>query len=429
MSRSEAREVDGILLLYHFIPPYAETVLEHAEALERFSRFPVWSLNTSERFPKALHDLRFRVVVLHYSLFGSAPFRLSPAFREYLGANRSSLLIAFFQDEYDHVPERYAFVDEFGVDWIYTLLAPADAELVYGRRTHRPRLFSTIPGFVSDRLHDKARRFARPEPDRPIDVGYRGRRLPFYMGRGAQEKAAIGRQFAAKAQGRELALDIASDEGSRLYGDAWYRFLGSCKAVLGVEAGVSIFDLDGQARIAVEELRSREPDLSFEEVSRRVLSELEDNIPYRTISPRHFEAAAFDTCQILFEGSYSGIMQAGTHYIALQKDFANFDDVMRAFLDRGERARIVANARQDLIESERYSYREFVRGFDDELERAGLMADGDTRAPEVDRALARGAFIRRAEARLRTRFWRWRMSRRRSRAGADVPGHISNGRD
>jgi hypothetical protein len=417
MSRSDAREVDGILLLYHFIPPYAETVLEHAGALERFSRFPVWSLNTSERFPNALRELRFRVVVLHYSLFGSAPFRLSPAFREYLRANRADLQVAFFQDEYDHVPERFAFIDEFGVDWIYTLLAPPDAELVYGRSTHRPRLFSTIPGFVSDDLRDKARRFARAESDRPIDVGYRGRALPFYMGRGAQEKAAIGHQFAERAQGLGLALDIDSDEGSRLYGDAWYRFLGSCKAVLGVEAGVSIFDLDGRTRIAVEKLRSREPDLSFEGVSRRVLSGLEDNIRYRTISPRHFEAAAFGTCQILFEGSYSGILRAGTHYIPLRKDFANFDDVMRAFLDRGERARIVANARHDLIDSDRYRYREFVRGFDDELAGAGLMADGAAGAPDVDRALARGAFMRRAEARLRTRYWRWRMARR-SRAGA-----------
>jgi FAD/FMN-containing dehydrogenase len=152
-------------------------------------------------------------------------------------------------------------------------------------------------------------------------------------------------------------------------------------------------------------------------VSSRVLSGLEDNIPYRTISPRPFEAAAFDTCQILFEGSYSGILHAGTHYIALRKDFANFDDVMRAFLDRRERARIVTNARRDLIESERYSYRAFVRGFDDELEQAGLVADGAARAPEVDRALARGAFMRRAEARLRTRYWRWRMARR-SRTGA-----------
>lgn len=416
MSRSGPREVDGILLLYHFVPPYAETVLEHAGALERYSRFPVWSLNTSERFPGVLRELRFRVVVLHYSLFGSAPFRLSGALREYLHANRAPLLIAFFQDEYDHVRERYAFIDELGVDWIYTLLAPSAAELVYGGRTHSPRLFSTIPGFVSDSLRDKARRFARAASDRRIDVGYRGRSLPFHMGRGAQEKADIGREFAGRVRNRGLALDIASDEGSRLYGDDWYRFLGSCKAVLGVEAGVSIFDLDGRARIAVEDLRSDEPNLSFEEVSRRVLSGLEDNIPYRTISPRHLEAAAFDTCQILFEGSYSGILQAGTHYIPLRKDFANLDEVVDTFMDTDRRAQVVADARHDLIESNRYSYQEFVRQFDDELEGAGAITPGRGRARAVDRALARGALIRRAEARLRTRFWRWRLARR-SRAG------------
>jgi hypothetical protein len=236
------------------------------------------------------------------------------------------------------------------------------------------------------------------------------------MGRGAQEKADIGRQFAERAKGLGLALDIASHEGSRLYGDAWYRFLGSCKAVLGVEAGVSIFDLEGKARMAVEALRSREPDLSFDEVSRRVLSGFEDNIPYRTISPRHFEAAAFDTCQILFEGSYSGILRPGRHYIPLRKDFANLDEVVHTFMDRDQRAHIATAARRDLIESNRYSYREFVRQFDDELERARAIAPGTVRAEGVDRALGRGALLRRAEARLRTRFWRWRMARR-SRAG------------
>jgi len=416
MSGRAERDVNGILLLYHFIAPYAETVMEHAAALETFSRFHVWSLNTSERFPDALRGLRFRVVVLHYSLFGSAPFRLSPEFLEYLRGSDGSLRIAFFQDEYDNTRERFAFIDEYSVDWIYTLLRPTEADRVYGRLAHRPRLLSTIPGFAGDGLLKQASRWARSEADRSIDIGYRGRRLPYYMGRGAQEKAGIGERFAARAAGMGLALDIASEETSRLYGDAWYRFLGSSKAVLGVEAGVSIFDLDGAVRIETEQLLAGEPSLSFDDVSRRILSPREDNLFYRTISPRHFEAAAFGTCQILFDGSYSGILEAGGHYIPLRKDFANFDEVIRTFLDRGHRAKIVANARRDLIDSGRYSYLEFVKGFDDELDRAGVITADQPRPSDVDRRVGRGAVARRLESRLRTRFWRWRLRRRRSRA-------------
>ena len=407
------REVNGILVLYHFIPPYAETVLEHALSFERFSRFPVWSLNTSEGFPRALADYRFKVILLHYSLFGSGEYQLNEAFLDYLRASRESLRVGFFQDEYYYTAQRFAFIDDHRLDWVYTLLQPADAARIYGARTHGPRLFSTIPGFVGDDFLRQASRFAVPQSERSIDIGYRARTLPFYMGRGAQEKSEIGRRFAELATGRGLRLDIATEEASRLYGDAWYRFLGSCRAVLGVEAGVSIFDIDGEARQATEDLLAREPGLSFEEVSERVLHRWEDNVFYRTVSPRHFEAAAFDTCQILFEGSYSGVLEAGTHYIPLRKDFTNLDEVIGVFRDTEQRSRIVAAARRDLIDSGRYSYARFVREFDDELESAGALVAG-TRDRSVDQALASGAWLRRTERRMRTAYWRLRLAARRA---------------
>lgn len=413
LNTSPARAVDGILVLYHFIPPYAETVLEHALAFERYSSFPVWSLNTAERFPSALADLRFRIVILHYSLFGSADYRLDPSFQAYL-RELGGLRVAFFQDEYQHCAQRFAFIDDYAVDWVYTLLRPAEAASVYGGRTHGPTLFTTIPGLVgADMLHAAAT-YARPEAERPIDVGYRARTLPFATGRGGREKSEIGRRFAALASDRGLTLDIATDEADRLYGDAWYAFLGSCRAVLGVEAGVSVFDLDGRVGPAADAFVASHPSATFEDVEREVLAPWEDNVFYRTISPRHFEAAAFNICQILFEGSYSGLMEAGTHYIGLRKDFANLDEVIATFGDRAQRERIVANARRDLIDSGLHTYQAFVSQFDDELARAGIAPPSGARPQDVDRAMQRRAAARRTERRLRTAYWRLRMAARRS---------------
>ena len=64
-----------------------------------------------------------------------------------------------------------------------------------------------------------------------------------------------------------------------------------------------------------------------EEAYELLLYQYEDNIPYRTISPRHFEASALRLCQILLEGKYSGVMRPMVHYIPLKKDFSNFDEV------------------------------------------------------------------------------------------------------
>jgi hypothetical protein len=409
------QKVDGILVLYHFIPPYAETVLEHATAFERYSRFPVWSINTAERFPPTLSRFRFRAIVLHYSLFGSADYRLDEAFRTYLAGPSADVRIAFFQDEYQRTGQRFRFIDEYAVDWVYTLLQPADAEAIYGQRTHGPRLFSTIPGLVGEDLLRQAERYARPDGERSIDVGYRARTLPFAGGRGAREKSEIGREFLARAAETGLVLDIGVDEADRLYGTEWYRFLGSCRAVLGVEAGVSIFDLDDQVGPAIESYLDDHPGASFEEVWKANLRPWENNISYRTVSPRHFEAAAFQTCQILFDGDYSGILEAGTHYIPLRKDFTNLDEVLDTFRDSAQRSRIVSNAHRDLIASGRYTYKAFVADFDEELTRAGIPGAGAPGARDVDTALRRGAGLRRTERRLRTGYSRLRMAARRPR--------------
>jgi hypothetical protein len=144
---------------------------------------------------------------------------------------------------------------------------------------------------------------------------------------------------------------------------------------LGVEAGVSIFDVEDVARNETEKLLARQPDMSFEEISERLLYQWEDNIFYRTISPRHFEAAAFRVCQILFEGRYSGLMEPMIHYIPLKKDFSNFDDCLRMFQDKQLRRQLTENAHRDLIASGKYSYRSFIEGFDAELLKEGMRPE------------------------------------------------------
>ena len=367
-------DVDGVLVLYHFIPPYAETVLEHALAFERHSRFPVWSLNTAERFPSALDDLRFRVVVLHYSLFGSADYRLDAVIPGHTCGRRGDLRVAFFQDEYQHCAQRFAFIDDFarGLG-----LHPAPPRGGGGRvrgADPRPAAGHHHPGprGIGHAPRGEQRRPAGGRTHRSTSATGPGP-CPSSPGAGDGRRARSAAGSPRWRSDRGLALDIATDEADRLYGDAWYAFLGSCRAVLGVEAGVSIFDLDDQVRPATEAFLASHPSATFEEVERAVLAPWEDNVFYRTISPRHFEAAAFGTCQILFEGSYSGLMEAGTHYIGLRKDFGNLDEVIATFRDRVARARIVANARRDLIDSGRHTYQVFVDQFDDELVEPGSL--------------------------------------------------------
>jgi len=364
---TEATNINGILLLYHYpLAENASTVMEHVNSFRYHSQFRVWTVNTALGFPTTIGRLRFRVILLHYSLFG-VRYILSDSFLRYLEQHEASYKIAFFQDEHQYCQQRFTFLNHFHVDCVYTLLDPAYFKDVYQKYTRVPKLVTTLTGYVSDELVEKGRKFAKPDYDRRVDVGYRTRQLPFWMGRGSQEKHEIGVRFRQYAKETGLRMDIETAEGHRLYGDEWYRFLGDCKGCLGVEAGVSIFDIEDVVHKEYERLIAENPAITFEEMSERLLNHWEGNIPYRTISPRHFEAAAFHVCQILYEGDYQGIMKPMVHYIPLKKDFSNFGEVIRLFHDDNFRHQITNNCYRDLIASGQYSYRKFIEGFDQEL--------------------------------------------------------------
>jgi len=382
--------INGVLLIYHhLLTPAASMIMEHISAFERYSHFQVWAVNTEFGFPSGLHGLQFRVIVLHYSLFGWLPFSLGDEFRAYLAENGSSYKVAFFQDEYRWWLERSKVLNQFKVDCVYTCVEPEYYKDTYWKYTQVPRLETYLPGYVSEVMVRVAKKVSKPDAERTVDIGYRGRQSFGYMGKGAREKHEIGVRFREKAAGQGLALDIETEESARIYGDHWLAFLGNCRAVLGVEAGVSIFDIDNEVFPHYERLQAEYPKASLEQAYEQLLAQYDGKgIYYRTLSPRVFEAAAVRACQILFEGRYSGILEPMVHYISLKKDFSNFDEVMRLYKDPLVRRDLTENAYRDLIDSEKYSYRRFIEdSFDKLLSEAGMQAE--VSSEEADKVTAR----------------------------------------
>ena len=385
------QRVGGVLVLYHrpIAPLFrdASTVVEHAGSFRQHSQLGVVDLNVHAGLPPALHRMAFDAVILHYSLFAS--YRPDDAFLDYLRTT-SAYKVAFFQDEYIGCQRRFAFLNEYGIDCVYTCLEPDQFDAVYGRYTSVPTLRHTLTGYVSDGLREAGRRFAKPDALRTVDVGYRGRPLPPYLGRGGEEKELIGRRFRELADGSGLRLDISTGEGDRLYGDAWHRFIANCRSVLGVESGASAFDLEGEIMDEYRGLVARGVTPTVDDLES--LRRWDGLVDLRTISPRHFEAAALGVCQILFEGRYAGAMEPMRHYIPLRKDFSNFDEVVALARDPAVRAELAESAHRDLIASGDYDYARFVAGVDETLSEAGV---GPLRDPEAaEAAIARGRRVR-----------------------------------
>lgn len=389
--------VNGILLIYHHpLSKNASTIMEHVEAFGRYSKFKVWSFNVAYGFPKCLKGIEFSAVVLHYSLFGSYPFELTKNYLNYIENLHRSLKVAFFQDEMRNCKQRFELINRLKIDLIYTLLATQYYEEVYLKNTTVKSVLPTLTGYVCDQLIEKSLKYEKPFHLRNIDVGYRARRLPFYMGRGAQEKSDIAIGFAEYSRNLNLKLDIKLNESDRIYGDDWYRFISNCRFMLGVESGTSIFDLTGLIQKQVDKFLDAYPSSTFSLVEKEILAPYEDIIKYRAISPRIFECASFRTCMILFKGEYQNILIPDIHYIPLEKNFSNFNDVLLKMNDDAYVKEITERAYQDLISSETYRYSKFIEGFDIEItSRLTLTDESIVDTAQLDRIITRSFLFRR----------------------------------
>jgi hypothetical protein len=391
-----ACKIDGILVLYaHPYSANAPTIMEHVNAFKKYSKYKVWTINTNFGFVKNLPEFSFKIIVLHYSLFGASPFNLKGKFYQYVKNAKSSFRIAFFQDEYQFCGERFALLNELSIDFVYSLLESRYFEEVYYKNTTVKQVFQTLTGYVDDEMIKKTEYLTKPLENRVIDVGYRARQLPYYMGKGAQEKTEIAKKFVNHSKSTGLSLDIDTDNRKRIYGDNWYRFIANCRAMIGVEAGVSVFDIADKVRPAIQTLISQKPKITFEEAYREVLIEWEDKIYYRQSSPRLFEAAALHVLLILFEGKYSGLIEPMVHYVPLKKDFSNINDVLGILSDPIKVNKITQNAYTELITSRKYDYRNFIANFDTRL--CEIMNGRDAITDDsknVDKALKSGYFVR-----------------------------------
>lgn len=361
----------SVLLLCDDFRGHANTVLDHISALIKYSEHIVRTFN-----PRGLSDSRcldlseFDVVVIHYSVFVISDHYLSPRFRDKL-REFEGLKVQFIQDEYRRVDEMAAMMRFLGIHVLFTLLPSPEIPKVYSdARLPGVVKVHSLAGYVPERLVGVE---VPATERRPVDIGYRGRTLPFWLGRVAQEKAWIGQGVLARADKYGLSCDIGWAEGDRIYGERWTKFLCSCKATLGTVSGASITDFDGTVEKRTKDYLAEHPDADFHQLSRAVLEPYEGNVRVNVISPRIFEAVALRTALILFPGDYSGIVLPWVHYIPLAKDFSNMDTVTEKLRDEKFLRAMTQTAYGDLVSSGRYSYRSFVREFDAVLAQYGRV--------------------------------------------------------
>ena len=186
------------------------------------------------------------------------------------------------------------------------------------------------------------------------------------MGGSGFEKFEIGRRMKEICDARGIPNDIAMDEESRIYGPAWFDFIGNCRAMLGSETASNVFDFDGTIAATYKRMTEanggRAP--SYEEF-RPFVEKRDNEISMGQISPRIFECALMRTPMILFRGRYSDALNPDEHYIPLEKDFSNVDAVLEKLNDIAALDTMTERAYRHLIGSGKFNYSRFVGKLDD----------------------------------------------------------------
>ncbi len=348
-----------LLVAYSNSSNYVSTTAEYLESIARHTDLEVRYVHVTQGADIDFDLNEFDAVFQSYC--ARLPFDnyVSDSYIEKLKSFRGVKLLAV-QDEYENFNSLQAAVKAIGYHAVFTNAPASLVERLYPHEQFpNTEFIQVLTGYVPEAL-ERCAGTPISLRERPIHIGYRCRMIPAYYGRLCFEKFEIGRRMREICRARGIPHDIEWSDDKRLYGDAWYEFIGSCRANLGSETGSNVFDFDGSIKATYEKLAAaRGGPVPFEEFC-VYTDPVEAEFDMGQISPRIFEAAAMHTPLILFSGRYLNLITPDEHYIELKKDFSNVGAVLQRLEDLDGLERMAGRAYQRLVASGDFSYRRFA---------------------------------------------------------------------
>jgi hypothetical protein len=301
--------------------------------------------------PEYVRDVVFDVIILDVTFLSKrwAPvdvFQQIKADYEFVKYSES-VKVAFPQDEYDCNQLLDEWLCDWRVDVVFSVIS-SNWDVLYPRYHKVGVIKLGYTGYVDEGLIKKS---CVPFSSRSVDVGYRAARLLPYFGRIGENKWTIGRDFARYALEEKLVIDIVLGKHGTLNGSSWLDFINNCKFTLGANSGSSLLDPVGHIQRRVRAYCSSFPAAEFAEVEECCFKGLDGKYAFTAISPRVMEAAILNSCQILVEGEYSGIVVPWEHYIPIKHDASNFSEVFDAMQDQELVCRLIRNCREAILDA------------------------------------------------------------------------------
>ena len=363
---------------------YYDDWLDAFTSASQFDAIPVNIVDPASRDTLGRLQKEVDAIVLLHSTNGDTTMYLEPHV-EALSERRVPLL-SFVGNEVNlpgsPIAGKRALFKALKPDYIATQLLAEAGEYLFGDVVSRKVV--AIPHALNSAVFSPR----RGDDERSYDIGVRAIRYLPHLG--DDDRNRLMQWFADNGPSRGLNVEI-SDQ--RLDRNGWSDYLNQCKGTVSTEAGSWFLERDDATVNAIRDYALSKSKAGFvirndsglrrfghkmpwwlRSVARRVLKrgplrhesmvneqlDVEDILGRffaararpssygKCISSRHFDAAGTKTCQIMFRGRFNDIFRADEHYLALEPDFSNIDDVLAAFRDPVRR-RTVVDAAYDLV--------------------------------------------------------------------------------
>lgn len=273
-----------------------------------------------------------------------------------IAKNINCLKIAIIQDEYYDCDNIRQFIIINNIKIIFTCMKEFDILKIYGDLISEDILFiNTLTGYVSSTTN-----FIEIK-NKNIDIFYRGRNLDFFYGELGVLKKKIGMEFKKICNKYGLKHDIEWDDKHRIYGKEWFRILGDAKITLATPSGSNVINRNWILKKKIKNELKNSPTKKYEYIKSKF--NIREELNCGQLSPKMLEAISFGTVLIIQDFN-SDILKRDLHYIHLEKDYSNIDNVIKVIKSEKKLKEIANRAFNDIIVSGKYSYKKFINFID-----------------------------------------------------------------
>jgi hypothetical protein len=367
------KNANKTILVMHYveekkIAEIPKTVIHHLFSFEKYSQYNVHYLHVKDLLKINLDS--YDAIILHYYSQVYLPLSnsLINKLKKYQGKK-----VFFVQDDYDEITMNRKKYLDCKIDFLYTPVDNKETiEFLYPNHIFNHIKINTyLTGYCES--SDLSSLEIRNISERNIDIFYRGNDIGLAYGNLGQEKYEIGVKINEFFQNSCLRLDISCFKKDQIYGIGYFQKMCEAKATLMTESGSSIIFEDPRLMKQRDKLialfRSKNQEISIKKLKEQYYEFFSHEGKYKVavISPKVFEAIICKTALIGFAGNYSGVLKPHEHYIVLNKDFSNIDEVKQKLADTQLLQDMVDRAYQDIYLSGHYSYQNFVKQVEEEI--------------------------------------------------------------